>query len=105
MIKQNESELADIDFRLKFPLYFLVLSITIMATSLEPYAQFAWGFQRGIALKLGNTMKMKTEFVFFPSSNSFCLIASHFVVFRLLCFMVCHINFNIRLDLNLVTFD
>ena len=42
-IKQNESELANIDLgynSIQFPLYFIVLSITKMAKSLEPYAQF-----------------------------------------------------------------
>ena len=42
MIKQNESELANIDFEIitnnsiQFPLYFIVLSSTNMAISLEP---------------------------------------------------------------------
>ena len=46
----------------QFPLYFLVLSITKMTISLKPYAQFVWGFQRDLALKLRHTLKMKTEF-------------------------------------------
>ena len=45
VIKQNESELANIDLdranhSSQFPLYFIVLSITKIAISLEPYAQF-----------------------------------------------------------------
>ena len=46
VIKQNKSELAIIDLldktnnSIQFPLYFIVLSITTMAISLEPYAQF-----------------------------------------------------------------
>ena len=46
VIKQNEPELANINFldransSTQFPLYFIILSITKMATSLEPYAQF-----------------------------------------------------------------
>ena len=36
-----------------------------MAISLEPNAQFLWGFHRDIALILWHTMKMKTEFLFF----------------------------------------
>ena len=48
-----------------------------MAISLESYAQLSWGLQRGIALKLRNTIKMKSEFLFCASSGSFCLTASH----------------------------
>ena len=46
VIKPNESELANIDFldrannSIQFPLYCIVLSITIMTISLEPYAKF-----------------------------------------------------------------
>ena len=46
-----------------------------MTISLELYPQFWWGFQRDIALKLRLYAKMKTEFLFFSSSDSFCLIA------------------------------
>ena len=60
MIKQNESELTIIEFE-KFPLYFIVLSIT---KSLEPYIQFWWGFQHNLALMLKHTLNMKTDFVF-----------------------------------------
>ena len=40
VIKQNESELTnvDLDTAIQFPLYFIVLSITKMAISLEPHA-------------------------------------------------------------------
>ena len=43
VIKQNEQEVS-----IQFPLYFIVLSITKMALSLEPSVQFWWGFQHNI---------------------------------------------------------
>ena len=51
--------------RIQFPLYFIVLSITKKAISLEPYAQSWWGLQYNIALKLKHTLQMKTELLFF----------------------------------------
>ena len=51
-----------------------------MAISLEPYAQFLWGFQHNIALKLESIRKMKTVFLFCLSSDSFCLITSHIIL-------------------------
>ena len=46
MIKQHESELANIDFydSIKFLLYSIVGSSNKMAMSLEPLAQFGWWF-------------------------------------------------------------
>ena len=51
----------------QFPLYFIVLSITKMAVSLEPYAKFVWIFQSEL-LKLWNwgiQFKWKLSFYFF----------------------------------------
>ena len=50
---------------IQFPLYFIVLSITKIAVSLEPYVQTCCGLQHNIALILQHTMEMKTEFIFF----------------------------------------
>ena len=36
-----------------------------MAVSLEPYGQFLLGFQPSIALKMVNTIQLKTTFLFF----------------------------------------
>ena len=47
-----------------------------MTVSLEPFAQFLWGFQHDLELKLRHTLKMKTYFLFFSSSDSFRLITS-----------------------------
>ena len=55
----------------QFSLYFIVLSITKMAISLEPYAYFLQGFQCNIALMLGHTMKKKTDFSFFQVQTHF----------------------------------
>ena len=83
MIKQNKSELANIEFKIEATiainflcifLFWAALKITI---SLELYVQFWWGFQHNIALTLWHTMEMKIEFDFFSSSDSFCLITSH----------------------------
>ena len=72
------SKLIEYSFRL--PLYFIVLSITKMAITLEPYPQIWCGFQRGIGLNVWNANKWKWKLSFgglFSNSNSFCLIASH----------------------------
>ena len=42
-----------------------------------------------IALELRYTMKMKTEFLFFSSSDSFCLITSHMFYSTLELFIGC----------------
>ena len=56
---------------------------------MEPYVHFLCGFQRDIALKLRHTMKLKSDFSFFSSSDSFCLIASH----NILCYEAIQMNF------------
>ena len=49
---------------IQLPLYFIVLSITKMAISLEPYLQSCCGFQHNIALILWHTREIKTELFF-----------------------------------------
>ena len=63
----------------QFPLYLIVLSITKVAVSLDPYAEFWWGFQQNIALTLIHLLTMKTYFFIFfefrlilPDRITFC---------------------------------
>ena len=70
VIKQNESEFANIDLNnsIQFSLYFIVLSITKMALSL-------WNrmlnFDGIIAMQLRYASKMRTEFLFFRVQTRF----------------------------------
>ena len=83
VIKQNESELADIDFEIQAIIAFNFLCIWLfrasltMAISMEPQVQFQWGFHQNIALTVRHICQLKTLFSFYSSSDSFCLIASH----------------------------
>ena len=66
VIRQNQSELGNIDFEIEpnkaenvflFPTVFGILSLLI---SLEPINQFQWGFLQNVAVKMMHTLKKKT---------------------------------------------
>ena len=69
VIKQNQSEVGNIDFKIEpkksrecllFPIVFDILKLLI---SLEPIDQFQWGFLQNVAVKMVHTViKMKAEF-------------------------------------------
>ena len=68
VIKQNQSEPRNIDFKIEpnkaekcllFPIVFGILQLLV---SLEPIDQFQWGFLQNVAVKMVHTIrKMKTE--------------------------------------------
>ena len=64
------------DNNFQFLVFSIILSRTKLAISREPYVQFWWCFDQNIALILTRTMKWKTAFSFFSSSDSFCFFAS-----------------------------
>ena len=69
VIKQNQSEVGNIDFKIKpnkaenvvSPIVFGILQLLI---SLKPIDQFQWGFLQNVAVKhwIMLVRKMKTEF-------------------------------------------
>ena len=65
MIKQNQLEVGNIDFKIEpnkaknvflFPIVFGILQLLI---SLEPIDQFQWGFLQNVALKMVHTVNKK----------------------------------------------
>ena len=56
VIKQNQSEVRNIDFKIqtkqKMSLFPIVFDILQLLTSLEPIDQFQWGFLQNVAVKM-----------------------------------------------------
>ena len=85
VIKQNQSEVGNSDFKIKpnkaenvfcFLLFFGNLQLLI---SLEPIDQFQWGFLQNVAVKMVHTISSKNENLIWPTSDWFCLITPQMI--------------------------